>query len=155
MLAIFQVAGQHERTRYVAVTVTLLLVHHAGTLRCIGGAGITVINLDRHHSVLGEPAEVKRDHTAGFYRGAHGGAGSGGVAAGAAGGQCICGTYAQPQAEGGSSAYGSGLTKRCRETHGSPLVTILNLGGAPVALWQRGGAPETVCYRPPMNGQEI
>ena len=132
MLAIFQVAGQHERTRYVAVTVTLLLVHHAGTLRCIGGAGITVINLDRHHSVLGEPAEVKRDHTAGFYRGAHGGAGSGGVAAGAAGGQCICGTYAQPQAEGGSGAYGSGLTKRCRETHGSPLVTILNLrGGAP------------------------
>ena len=138
MLTVFQVAGQYERARYVTVTVTLLLVHHAGTLRCIGGAGITVINLDRHHSVLGESPEVKRDHAAGLYRGAHGGTGSGGVAAGAAGGQCICGTYAQPQAEGGSSAYGSGLTKRCRETHGSPLVTILNLGGAPVALWQRG-----------------
>ena len=84
MLAIFQVAGQHERTRYVAVTVTLLLVHHAGTLRCIGGAGITVIDLDRHHSVCGESPEVKRDHAAGLYRGAHGGTGSGGVAAGAA-----------------------------------------------------------------------
>ena len=84
MLAIFQVAGQHERTRYVAVTVTLLLVHHAGALGRIGGAGITVINLDRHHSVCGESPEVKRDHAAGLYRGAHGGTGSGGVAAGTA-----------------------------------------------------------------------
>ena len=121
---------QHEGSGNVTVAIAHLLVHHAGTLRGIGGAQIAVVNLHRHLGVRGETAQGKGNHAVLGHGGGDGRGGTGGGSLRAARGQGGGATHSQAQGQGGRGAGGQGFAgegclrggsrKRC--THGGPFT---------------------------------